>query len=229
MGTPSIASATSTCRWCGVSASPMEAEISRRSSGSLGVRRGTRRVVGEPGPAIGVEHHLALLPGALAQPYGGLEQRELVRPGGEATDSAKLVELGQHGHDGIIGRLHRDVIEVLTAHVDDTRAAARDLEPSGAQQQLMEALDRLVVDRPARSERVQPGTGTARLGQSSGSCRRGRPHARSPSDGISAGAAHGSGCSRSSGARIRTARCGGQPRSTSSSSAWRSNDMSRAS
>src|SRR5215218_1702245 len=69
---------------------------------------------GERLPTRGVERDLAALPRATAERDGGFEQRELVRPGREAAQSAVRVETAEHRHEGVVRRLQRDVVELLT-------------------------------------------------------------------------------------------------------------------
>ena len=101
--------------------------------------------VGHQRPGLGFEHHLAFLPGAATQPHTRLEQRELVGPGGEAARAAIVVELRQHRDQRVVGGLEGEVVELLAAYVRKRGAPARDLEASRAQEQLVQARDRLVT------------------------------------------------------------------------------------
>ena len=112
---------------------------------ALGGDVGPLGSVGEAVPGLGVEHDLAVLPGAPADANSGLEQRELVDPGREAARAAEVVELGQHGHERVVGGLHGEVVELLAAHERHAGPAPRHLEPRRAHQQLVQSHDRRAV------------------------------------------------------------------------------------
>ena len=124
----------------------------RDQLGALGV--GIRRAapVGKLRPAVGLERDLMPVPGALAHLHGGLEQRELVGPRREAAVAAIRVQLAHDRHQGVIGGLHREIIEFSRARP----AAASDLEARSAQQQRVERYDRLLVPAAGSRERFDP-------------------------------------------------------------------------
>ena len=141
---------------------------------------------------------------------------------------AEVVEPREHAHQSVVRRLERDVVELAAAQVREHPLPAADLESCAAQQQRVQPRDRLVARRPlaAKARRATPGnpdrgrpTGSALppavIGASASTCSETVDAARS---------SHRA----SSGARIRTARSGGQPRSVSSINAWRSKRWSRA-
>jgi hypothetical protein len=189
--------------------------------GGLRVGGGRGAAVGQSRPAVCLEGHLTSLPCATADLHGCLEQRELVGPCGEAAVSSKRVQLAHDRHERVIGCLHRKVIEVARAvAVAQRTPPARDLEMRRAQEQPVQALDRLVARTPGTAQRLDP---TQRLGVGRRSSDRQRTSIahRDP-------AQHGRARS-SRGARMRAARSGAQPRSTSSSRACRSTPQSVAS
>ena len=126
---------------------------------SLGLALGARAGIRHHRPDVGVEHHLAVLPGPAAQAHPGFEQRELVGPGGEAARAAEVVELPQDGHECVIGCLQGQVVELLAAHVGERGTPARDLVAGGAQQQPVQPVDRLVALGSRPAQRVEPGAG----------------------------------------------------------------------
>jgi len=136
------------------------------------------------------------LPRALAQLHGRLEQRELVRPRGEAALPAELVETAEDAEHRVVRRLEGDLVELVASQMGQPRASTTDLEPSRAEEQRVQLLDRELVRPPLVVQVCQEGVAGRR-----------RDHAAVPS---------------SSGARIRSASSGGHPSSTSSISAWRS-------
>jgi hypothetical protein len=71
---------------------------------------GGQRGVGDLRPALLVDRDLAPAPRALARLHARFEQRELVDPGREAAGAAEVVELGEHRHQRVVGRLHREVL-----------------------------------------------------------------------------------------------------------------------
>ena len=179
---------------------------------------------GNGGPGVGVDRQLAVLPRPASSPDRGLQDRELVRPGGEAALEPVLVELAEDRAQRIIGALRRrDPRSSPGRRRQACRGGAR------ARTGRRGAAARAASRRPPRARQplaakcFQPGT-RLRL-----SVDRGwggalhRRHATRPiASRLTAGPA-------SSGARIRTARCGGQPRSTSSSNSCRSTRRSAAS
>jgi len=135
----------------------------------------------------------------------------------------KVVETGEHADEGVVGGLVGDVVEVVAAQVRERRATAGALEPRRAQEQGMQASDRLILRPAFRAQVAQP---SARLVvEERGRRRRNRGrrvsrrlHSIRDCMGNGAHAA----TSSSNGATIRTASSGRQPRSTSSISACRS-------
>ena len=68
----------------------------------------------------------------------------------------KVVEAPQDAHQRVVGRLERDVVELVPAQRAEHRPPACDLEPRGAQEQRVQALQRVVPHRPGRPERLEP-------------------------------------------------------------------------
>src|SRR5919206_3724841 len=98
---------------------------------------------GEDAPALGLERNLAPLPGAPAQLHRRLEQRKLVDPGREAAGAAEVVEAREHAHERVVRGLERDLVELVAAQVRQRLPTARDLVPGGAQQERVQASNRL--------------------------------------------------------------------------------------
>src|SRR6185503_9704935 len=182
----------------------------------------------EDAPRLVLDGDLAALPGSASDLHRCLVEGELVGPGGEATPAAVVVEPLQHGEERIVGRLLRDLVQI-TAEVRMRGTPPPRLETRCPQEQCVETLDR-VVDDPARAQVAKPRArfvvegGPAVLLDRGGSPG-GALHARHDRRPRAHAACRGS----SSGARMRAAREGGQPRSTSSIRAWRSYRVSRAS
>ena len=74
-------------------------------------------------------------------------KRELVRPGREATLTAKVIESGEHRDHRIVCCLIGDVVEIAAANVRQHAPAAGDLEPRRAQQYGVQACDQPKVGR----------------------------------------------------------------------------------
>src|SRR5262249_57202274 len=94
--------------------------------------RGRRRIRRETGPLLRLEWDLPSLPRALAQLHGRLEQRELVRPRGEAALPAELVETAEDAEHRVVRRLEGDLVELVASQMGQQRASTADLEPSPA-------------------------------------------------------------------------------------------------
>ena len=60
--------------------------------------------------------------------------------------AAEVVEAPQHAHQRVVGRLERNVVELVPAEVGQRRAPASDLEARRAEEQRMQARDRLVTN-----------------------------------------------------------------------------------
>ena len=89
----------------------------------------------ELGSRIRARWDLASLPGPLAQLDGRLQQRELVRPGGEAARPAEVVEPPEHAHERVVGRLRRAMSSSSSPRrYGSEPASSGDLEPGGAVQ-----------------------------------------------------------------------------------------------
>src|SRR4029453_8776758 len=94
-----------------------QGSLDRRPQGierlrSLELLVGGAAALSEPLPTLGVEHDLPPLPSAPPKLHSGLKQGELVGPGSEAARAAKVIELRQDRHQGVVRRLHGDVIEL---------------------------------------------------------------------------------------------------------------------
>lgn len=111
----------------------------------LGSLFGAVASVGHQRPRLRLEHHLAFLPGPPAQTHPRLQQGELVGPGGESARAAVVVELAEDGHQGVIGGLESQVVELLAAYVRQGGASARDLKARAAHEQLVQPSDRFVT------------------------------------------------------------------------------------
>ena len=118
--------------------------------GRLGVLAGSRRAVGDQLPAVAVDRDLAVLPEPPACPDAGLEQGELVGPGGEAAGAAEVVELREHGHERVVGALVGQVVGVGGG------SAPADLEARRSQEQRVQLRDRLVALAARRAQPGQP-------------------------------------------------------------------------
>jgi hypothetical protein len=90
---------------------------------------------------------------SLSSFHARFEQGELVGPGGEAAGAAVVVQLGQNGHQRVVGAL---LGEVLAVGRRPRGGAAVHLEVGGAQQQLVQPLHGPVVFGPGRPQPIQP-------------------------------------------------------------------------
>src|SRR4029079_6737674 len=149
----------------------------------------------------------------------------LVDPRAEPAVAAKVVEAPQDAHQRVVRGLERDVVELVATEVGQHHAPPCDLEAGGPEEQRVESRQRLLPCGPLGAKVAEPGP-------------RFLVEERLPrwDDGLGDSGLHftkrngaHAACSSSNGARIRTARSGGQPLSTSSSSACRSYRPSRAS
>ena len=107
-------------------------------------------------PNLRLEHHLPFLPCPPAKAHAGLEQGELVGPGGEAARAAVVVELGEHRHEGVIRGLDGDVVELLAAYASSAarrRATSKRAARSSSSCRRATASSRTVpVERSASSQ-----------------------------------------------------------------------------
>jgi hypothetical protein len=138
--------------------------------------------------------------------------------------SAEVVELGEHRDECVVCALQRDVVEVIAVPSRRCPAAACDLESRRPQQQSVQPRDRFVSHVAVGAQRGEPGPRLVVERPAGRGGARGRHRTRPrPSvgrDGTSARRRHrGVSSCPSRGARMRAASEGGQPRSTSSSSA----------
>jgi hypothetical protein len=118
---------------------------------------------------LGLDWDLAPLPCSASQLDRRLEQRELVRPGAEAALASIAVELAEHGHHRVAGRLMGQIVEISAAQVRMRAAPAIELEACGAKEQLVQARSSLLtaaaVDGQTRYPSPRLGVGSAgRLG-----------------------------------------------------------------
>ena len=112
--------------------------------------------VREARPPVGLEWELALVPRPSSHGRGGLEQRELVRPGREAAVPAVAVKLPQDGHQRVVRRLVSEVVEV-PCRGRRARPAPSYLGDGCAQKQRVQALYGGVALGSRRVERAEPG------------------------------------------------------------------------
>ena len=150
-GTSLSVIATSTSRWCGVSSS-----LDRRPQRSeqLAPSRRPRRVPPSgrrSAPSVAVERTWRSCQSRRRVLDAGLEQGELVGPGGEAAGAAEVVELREHGHERVVGALVGQVVGVgggSTPARTSKRAARRSSACSSR--------DRLVALAARRAQPGQP-------------------------------------------------------------------------
>jgi hypothetical protein len=72
---------------------------------------------------------------------------------------AEGVQLAQNRHERVIGRLQGEVVTDTCATAAEGAPAARDLEARGAQEQRVQALERLLAVGSATRERLDPAHG----------------------------------------------------------------------
>ena len=130
----------------------------------LGFEAGAR----EERPALGLERYLAPLPRALAQLHCSLEQGELVDPRREPAFALEVVEPSEDAHQRVVGRLEREVVQLVTPDVGESRTTSRHLEARGSEQQGVEPADRGVPVRPAQVAQKALGLLERRLGRRGG-------------------------------------------------------------
>jgi hypothetical protein len=86
-----------------------------------------------------------------------LELCEAACPGGEEAVAAEVIELYQNRNHGVIGRLHRKVVQVAARRVAKSRRSPPDFEPRLPNKKRVEPPNRLVAAQPYRAERLKPG------------------------------------------------------------------------
>ena len=186
----------------------------------LGLGGGLEACAREEAPGLGLERHLASLPGALPQLDRRLEQGELVDPGREAARAAEVVEPAEHAHQRVVGRLERRCRRARRlAGAAAWAAGARPRSAPPGRAARAAARSRRPGSRPRREGRAAT-RATPRRGRGGGA------GARSPLSGDDVDTARDGKGNRvhaaspqSSGATMRAASSGGQPRSQSSISA----------
>ena len=156
MGTPFNARATSTRRWWGVRTSAIARSQRGQELPLLDLGVGLETGASEGAPRVRLERQLPSLPRAPPQLDGRLEQGELVHPGGETAGAAEVVEALKHAHEGVVGRLESDVVELVAAQVGQPRSTPADLEARRAEQEPVQPREGLVLDQAVRAQRAQP-------------------------------------------------------------------------
>src|SRR4029079_9538301 len=68
-------------------------------------------------PALRLEGNFASLPCAAPDLHCRFEERELVRPRGEASVAAEVVELPEDCHERVVGALVSKIVEIIAAQV----------------------------------------------------------------------------------------------------------------
>jgi hypothetical protein len=117
--------------------------------------RGVRPcVAGNRLPSLGLDRDLAAQPAALAHRDAGLVEGELPRPGREPALAAVVVQAFENGHERVVGRLGREVVEALAPGLP---RPAREREPRGPEQELVQLRQRAVPFDAARAQPRQPG------------------------------------------------------------------------
>jgi hypothetical protein len=104
-----------------------------------------------------VAGELSSVPEALTDLRRRLALHEAARPGGEQAVPAKVVELGQNRDHSVIGGLHGEIVKLRTGRMRQRRRPPPHVEPGLAQQQRVQAPDRLLASRAVRVQRVKPG------------------------------------------------------------------------
>ena len=201
MGTSLSVTAMRTSRWWGLRSRLDGVLENGEELRGLGILMWGRARLGEKRPALGLERHLPSLPCAAADLRPCLEERELVRPGGEAAVAAEVVELAQDGDKGVVRALLREVVEVVAAQVRKARPAAGDLGASCLEEDGRARRDRGVTLRALRAQPVDP-----RLGlrvEASGARHRRVARWRSASDAVVSTAARPRRGARGSGLRAQ--------------------------
>ena len=146
VGSSSTASAIRTWRCRAVSTSAI-----RRASVRASSRPRRAHAVIQHAPATVARARIPRRWGALERARGvtdlrrGLALHEAARPGGEQAVPAELVELGQNRDHGVIGGLHGEIVKVRTGRMGQRRRPPPHVEPGLAQQQRVQASDRLRV------------------------------------------------------------------------------------
>ena len=82
---------------------------------------------------------------------------EATRPCGEQAVAAEVIELDQDRNHGVIGRLHRKVVQVAARWVAQPRCSPPDFEPRLPNEKRVEPPNRVVAAQPYRAERLNPG------------------------------------------------------------------------
>ena len=99
----------------------------------------------------------AAAPGMPPQLHRDLEDGEPVGPGREAAGATVAVELAGHRDHRVVGGLAADVLELGAADLGVEMAAAIGLAVRGAEQQVVQALQRQGAPGPCRPQAVEPG------------------------------------------------------------------------
>ena len=102
------------------------------------------------GPGQVVDGDLAAVPRAPAGLHARLEQRELVRPGGEAARSPEAVELAEDRHQCVVRGLHGEILDLRGPDPGELSAPAPELEARRPQEERVQLGQRALarVGRP---------------------------------------------------------------------------------
>jgi hypothetical protein len=107
-------------------------------------------------PRIVVERHPPAAPRPAPQPHRDLEHGELVGPGREPARPAKLIELAENGHRGIVRGLQAQIIEVAQNLRGKGATAPEGFRPGDAMQHRVQALPRGLARRTGGAQLREP-------------------------------------------------------------------------
>ena len=116
-------------------------------------------LIGETIPDRVVELHLALAPGVASQAGRCLQDHELAGPGREPRRASIRVELGENGHERVVGGLNAQVIHLLRRSRRQGRAASHRFASRYPNEHRMEPSDGFVAHRAFALEVAQPACG----------------------------------------------------------------------
>jgi RNA polymerase sigma-70 factor, ECF subfamily len=117
-------------------------------------------------PALRLERHLAVTPGAPPHLHRRLEQRELVRPGAEAALAAEVVQAPENRDGGVIGGVLRELVELDCGELGEGVAPPEDLETGRSEKEPVQPRDGLLMASAVRMQVEVP------LLETGGCCKR---------------------------------------------------------